>query len=100
MVTADGCHMTALDPYLHFRCDQCGGDGWVLASRAGCVLCSACGEVRHEALHEVLHMMEWPLYEEATKRMNAGQTEAFRVNVWEPHTHEMTRRLAPYILGG
>ena len=56
-------------------------------------------EVRHEALHEILHMMEWPLYEEATKRMNAAQTEAFRVNVWEPHTHELTRRLAPYVLG-
>ena len=42
-MTADSGHMTSLDPYLHYRCDQCGGDGWALASRAACVLCSACG---------------------------------------------------------
>ena len=57
-------------------------------------------EIRHEALHEILHMMEWPLYEAATARMSTAKVEEFRVNVWEPHTHEMTRRLARWVLGG
>lgn len=35
--------MTALPVYLTYRCDQCGGDGWVLSSHRGPVMCGACG---------------------------------------------------------
>lgn len=35
--------VTAIPVYLTYRCGQCGGDGWVLSSHKGPVLCSACG---------------------------------------------------------
>ncbi len=35
--------MTSNPVYLTYRCGQCGGDGWVLSSHKGPVICSACG---------------------------------------------------------
>jgi len=35
--------MTTIPVYLTYRCGQCGGDGWVLSSHRGPVLCGACG---------------------------------------------------------
>lgn len=35
--------MTEIPVYLTYRCGQCGGDGWVLSSHRGPVLCGACG---------------------------------------------------------
>jgi len=35
--------MTAEPVYLSYRCGQCGGDGWMLSSHRGPVLCKACG---------------------------------------------------------
>ena len=35
--------MTGLPVYLTYRCGQCGGDGWVLSSHQGPVMCGACG---------------------------------------------------------
>jgi hypothetical protein len=35
--------MTAIPVYMTYRCGLCGGDGWVLSSHRGPVLCAACG---------------------------------------------------------
>ena len=56
-------------------------------------------ELEQDALHEVYHMVQWPLHESAIVGMSDEDAGEWREKVWEPVIRELTRRTAPYILG-
>lgn len=56
-------------------------------------------ELEQDVLHEVYHMIQWPLRESATEGMDDDAVDEWDDKVWEPVVREITRRTAPYILG-
>ena len=56
-------------------------------------------DLREDMIHEVMHMVTWPLREAATKGMTDEESDRWADEVEEPVIRELTRIVATHALG-